>query len=465
MLRPLLRLSRQPVGPSLAKRATMVTTSRKANIAELNVTEWKNEVPVNNIIHNHNNKTYTVLPITFWMDNITKKRSLVDSNIVLKDEDLEPKTMADSYIEAYLPLKSSPSLLDAYVGTDGNFRIGKIIEDFDALAGTISCKHTDAFLGGQPITVVTASVDRMELLMPNSIEDLKISGHVAYVGRSSMEVFVKLETVKNYSLEDLNNTSPPDNFLAKPTPNTILFARFTMVATSSATGKPTRVNALTLLNEEERELMAFAEDCKMRKKKATEISLNKVAPTSEEREALHEIYMNYSKYDKKEMAPENTCWMEDTKLQSVILMQPQNRNIHNNVFGGYLMRRALELAHATGTVFAKGNVGLMSSDEIVFKKPVPVGALLNLTSQVRYAEGGNHRSFQIDVTAEVTNIETGTTDVTNTFHFTFASKDKPVRQILPRTYVESILYLEGKRRRDNGVDAKKQLLELMKINQ
>lgn len=97
------------------------------------------------------------------------------------------KTMSDSYMEEYLPFKSSPTLLDEYITTGGKVRIGKILEDLDALAGAISYKHMDTFVDSPPLTVVTASVDRMELLMPNTVEDFKLSGHVAYVGKSSME--------------------------------------------------------------------------------------------------------------------------------------------------------------------------------------------------------------------------------------------------------------------------------------
>lgn len=371
------------------------------------------------------------------------------------------KTMADSYMEEYLPFKSSPALLDEYITTGGKVRIGKILEDLDALAGAISYKHMDTFVNSAPLTVVTASVDRMELLMPNTVEDFKLSGHVAYVGKSSMEgkitkiilknrihdlffflhklVFVKLETIPQYDPSMVESSVfPPKDFMAKPTPNTVLFARITMVAVDSTTGKSVRVNPLITNTDEEKKLAEYAQDCKSRKRLAGESALSKAAPTADERLTLHDIYMKYA--DKKDVAPENAVWMEDMNLQSVFLMQPQDRNIHNKVFGGYLMRRAYELAHATGSVFAKTNVALLSLDEIIFKKPVPVGSLLNLHSQVIYSQD---TSFQVSVSAEVTDVETGTTDLTNTFHFSLSAQDKPVREILPRTYAESMLYIEG----------------------
>lgn len=122
------------------------------------------------------------------MDKILEKENkkpLIDSEYNQKTIE---KNMSDSYVEEFLPFKSSPTLLDEYITTGGKIRIGKIFEDIDALAGAIAYKHVDTFVeNSRPLTCVTASVDRMELLMPNTIEDLKLSGHVAYVGNSSME--------------------------------------------------------------------------------------------------------------------------------------------------------------------------------------------------------------------------------------------------------------------------------------
>lgn len=62
------------------------------------------------------------------------------------------------------------------------------MEDLDALAGAISYKHADdGKADSSPLTIVTASVDRIDLLKPLGVSDLRLSGHVTYVGYSSME--------------------------------------------------------------------------------------------------------------------------------------------------------------------------------------------------------------------------------------------------------------------------------------
>ncbi len=45
-------------------------------------------------------------------------------------------------------------------------------------------------------------------------------------------------------------------------------------------------------------------------------------------------------------------FMDDTSLENTFTCQPQQRNMHGRVFGGFLMRRAFELAHSTAYMFA-----------------------------------------------------------------------------------------------------------------
>ena len=49
--------------------------------------------------------------------------------------------------------------------------------------------------------------------------------------------------------------------------------------------------------------------------------------------------------------------------------------------------------------------------------------------------------------AEVKNPETRETQATNEFHFTMETYDKnPVPTVLPKTYAESMIYLDSRRR-------------------
>ncbi|KAG0286540.1 hypothetical protein BGZ97_007387 [Linnemannia gamsii] len=348
--------------------------------------------------------------------------------------------MQDSYTEIILPFKTDKALLEEYINVGGSLRHGKIMEDLDALAGAISYKHTDdGKPDSSPLTIVTASVDRIDLLKPLGVCDLRLSGHVTYVGYSSMEIYMKME--------EINKDKPGQHG------DTILVARFTMVARDAITGKAAQVNPLLLRDDNEKKLFQMGEDHKTKKRAATDSALTKLPPTQEERFLIHDLYLEYSKYDdpqNKTNKPEDVEWMADTKMSAVHIMQPQDRNIHDKIFGGYLMRLAYELAFCNASSFIASRPTFLALDEISFRKPVPIGTFLALDSQIVYAEGGDHHSFQVMVKADVMDVKKGTRETTNTFWFTFTDPVKGTNRIMPKTYAESMLYLEGKRRRKLG---------------
>ena len=59
---------------------------------------------------------------------------------VSQDRKLEPKHMNDSYHAVVLPLAQDAWLLDTYLNSAGNVRLGTIFMDLDALSGIIACK-------------------------------------------------------------------------------------------------------------------------------------------------------------------------------------------------------------------------------------------------------------------------------------------------------------------------------------
>ena len=75
------------------------------------------------------------------------------------------KTMQDSYTEVHLDFTKDKMLQEEYLTYAGSIRVGKILEDLDALAGTIAYRHCDDNDSTTvPLTIVTASVDRITLL-------------------------------------------------------------------------------------------------------------------------------------------------------------------------------------------------------------------------------------------------------------------------------------------------------------
>ncbi|KAJ9063605.1 hypothetical protein DSO57_1039130 [Entomophthora muscae] len=125
------------------------------------------------------------------------------------------------------------------------------------------------------------------------------------------------------------------------------------------------------------------------------------------------------------------------------------------------MRLAYNLSYATGYTFLNAAPEFVASDEIQFRKSVPVGSILTLTSKVCYSPGshkltsakpeadGDPTTFQIAVQAHTIIPGLNEQGLTNTFRFTFRTPDpqtKPVPHLLARSYAEFIEYLDARRR-------------------
>ncbi|KAF5391978.1 hypothetical protein D9757_003247 [Collybiopsis confluens] len=317
---------------------------------------------------------------------------------------LPPRNMNDSYTEFTLPFASDINLLEEYVNASGGIRTGKLMEHLDSLAGSISYKHvlgptasSVQNVAEMGLYIVTASVERLDMLRPlNATHDLRFSGQVIYTGKSSMEVAVRIESLaKDAGEKD----------------ETVLLGRFSMVCRDAKTNLAHPINALHVSTPEESTLFAIGQELKRRRASLAQRSLGRVPPSSEEAAALHENFLkfgevidqpNYIGYhhetnneirtvsSKKnsglatldytaELVP-----MGETRVERCMLMFPQERNVHQKVFGGYLMRLAYELGFSNASMFCRGRVRFLALDEISFKLPVPIGSILRLTSVVLY---------------------------------------------------------------------------------
>lgn len=198
----------------------------------------------------------------------------------------EVRRMGDSYVQLDLPFSTEASLREQYVGGISKVRIGRLMEDFDSLAGAAAYKHVlpdgvdlaDASKYG--FYLVTAAVDRMDLLRPlqnadGSVPDLRLSGHVSYTTSSSLEVFLRMATLP----------SSPDEDTA-----TILVGRFAMACRSVSGGKHS-VPQLLVDGPEEQAMWQMGRDMRQGKKKRSSASLNKTPPTAEEAAMLHDLFL------------------------------------------------------------------------------------------------------------------------------------------------------------------------------
>ncbi|XP_035269508.1 acyl-coenzyme A thioesterase 9, mitochondrial-like isoform X2 [Anguilla rostrata] len=377
----------------------------------------------------------TVGASTNWGDHqqAMAERASLSSQLARSQDELPVRRMKDSYIEVHLPLGTQPDLREKYLTYHNSVRFGRILEDLDSLAVLICYSHTknDA-LPRSPLSIVTALVDKIDMrkhiIYPDC--DIKFTGHVTWVGKTSIEA-------KMFMSQFYDGAYSP-----------VLDATFVMVARDPENKRAAYVNPLKSEGLEEEKLLQEGEANKKRRVELSTASLLKVAPTAEERMVIHSLFLNT--LDSKTVSfrsrvlPPNSVWMEDAKMKGLEICHPQERNIFNRIFGGFLMRKAYELGWANACGYGGCRPNLVAVDDILFQKPVEIGSLLLLSSQVCYTQD---KYIQVRVHTEVLDPLTGQHNTTNIFHFTFSSPED-VPAIMPRSYGESMLYLDGKRHFD-----------------
>ncbi|KAL6978923.1 Acyl-coenzyme A thioesterase 2, chloroplastic [Sarracenia purpurea var. burkii] len=318
-------------------------------------------------------------------------------------------------------------------------RIGKLLEDLDALAGSISVKHcSDDDSMTRPLLLVTASVDKMVLKKPISVDvDLKMVGAVIWVGRSSIEIQLEVTQPTNESTDACEPIA--------------LTANFIFVARDSKTGKAAPVNRLSPETEREKLLYEEAEERnKLRKRKRSNDWKEFENGEVNRLEALLAEGRIFS--DMPALADRDTILLRRTQLENSLICQPQQRNIHGRIFGGFLMHRAFELAFSTAYAFAGMMPCFLEVDHVDFLRPVDIGDFLRFKSCVLYTEFENidHPLINIEVVAHVTRPELRSSEVSNTFYFTFtvcpeakATKNEfRIRKVVPGTEEEARRILE-----------------------
>ncbi|KDN43543.1 Thioesterase/thiol ester dehydrase-isomerase [Tilletiaria anomala UBC 951] len=366
---------------------------------------------------------------------------------------LKPKRMQERcLVELHLNFSKDPDLLERYIATSGAIRMGKIFEDLDTLAGAASYMHVLGHLPirkdrASPLFIVTASVDRLDLVKPLVItSDYRLTGSVIYVGSSSMEVLVAIEEIKA-------DSSPSEICLT---------GRFTMAARNAATLRSQRIAPLQLETKAEERLFQLGQQHKMHKQQSSATSLERSSPTEEEALLLHDVFLRdrnaltasaakaiiLGSSAKMMGSEEEVVSLSSTMHSSTLHMHPQQANVHLNVFGGVLMRHCYELGWITASIFANAPVEFLALDALSFHSPVPIGAVLNMTSTVTYTSQGEEKEnavAAVNVVAEIVDIESGKRKKSNTFHFSF-SVGQTKRRVSPLTYADAIEWLESRRR-------------------
>lgn len=356
-------------------------------------------------------------------------------------EQLPVRSMQDSFTSAIIPLASDIKLRDKYVGFLGEIRIGRLMEDMDLFAVWVVHQHVlvPELKPGTPLpyTFVTILVDKIDFtdIDAKTDADIRLSGHVSYVGKSSIEVVVWLEQRRVGKWRKLTR------------------ALFLMAARDPTNTRAAVVNPLKPANDEEQKIFDGGQNRKKKRQAVQQVDLLKTMPNAFETKLIHDMFINTidmkSKAFNKRILPSGSVWMEDADMANLIFSHPEDRNAHNKIFGGFLMRHALELSWALAYSFSKRRPKLLHISDINFIKPVDVSSLISMNAHVLYTE---LNYMEIVVIAEVFDPITGSQSTTNSFYYTYSIADS-LPQLLPKTYHEAIWYIDGRRKFRNIMDS------------
>ncbi|KAM7364250.1 acyl-coenzyme A thioesterase 9, mitochondrial-like isoform 1-T2 [Cochliomyia hominivorax] len=351
-----------------------------------------------------------------------------------KPSDLPPRSMQDSFTSAVLPLSEDKALQDKYISYLGNVRLGRLMEDMDMFAVWVCHQHIKPNNLPEnvplPYTFVTILVDKITFsgVKAKATEDIRLSGHVSWVGKSSMEIVVWLEQNEH-------------NVWRK-----ITRALFLMAARNATNTAAAPVNPIQPANEEESKILNGGEARKKRRQFLQASSIFKVQPNDYEQSLMYDLFKRTTPQTtielNKRVLPAKCRWMSDSFVTNTMACFPENRNAQNTVFGGFLMRNALEISWVGANLYCKNRPKLEHICDISFEQPVSVNSFIKMTAYVVYTEVNY---LQMMTVADIIDPATGNQLTSNVFYYTFSSPEE-VPEVLPRSYHETMWYLQGRRK-------------------
>uniref|UniRef100_A0A6B2L6S8 HotDog ACOT-type domain-containing protein n=1 Tax=Arcella intermedia TaxID=1963864 RepID=A0A6B2L6S8_9EUKA len=324
-------------------------------------------------------------------------------------------------------------------------RVGRILEDLDALAGNVATLHCSGIsVDGLPVLLATVTVDKITMSRPGDLtKDMKISGQVIWVGKSSMDILISV-----FSLDAQG----------APVGGAWLVSTFTFVARNPRTEGAIGVPGLILETEEEKALFNERQknyETTNQRRKKTLANVGYDWPDERSLAIGNQLLQEARPLiDMPALANGESILVSSTKLSNAFICHRQQRNIYGRIFGGFLMRKAFELASATAYLFCGVNPRFREIDHVVFRKPVNVGDLIKLESRVLYTCQSLRTLkplMHVEVVVEVAKPEERSSFVSNTFQFTFEKPDGgTVKRVLPATLEEARTVV--KRMEENRVD-------------
>jgi len=324
-----------------------------------------------------------------------------------------------------LPLSTDLALRRRYMVVDepipGNLRFGLLLEILDLVAEKTALNYVNRFY--PDARVVTAAIDNILVRHAADVtRDIIFHARINHVGRSSLEIGIRVE-----------QPGDPTNHIAS--------CYFTMVARSGMGEGATSVAPPPLEYLDETEQARAKKALSGRDEYRQQQALLTEPPSREEYEMLAALH--------KAQEEPGFSGLPAGRLVADAWerMYPEQENVPQKIFGGYLIRRAYELSAICSELVAPDRSIVAAVNRINFFHPVRMGDKLHFTSRVVYTSG----SF-VCVEASIERLSRDRTSkaLSNSCLFTFVNVDRelvhqPVPAIYPATYAEDARYLAAHR--------------------
>ena len=332
----------------------------------------------------------------------------------------------DTSVEQLLPFSTDRKLRRRFMvlndDVPANLRFGLLLENLDKLAEDTALAY--ARRSAHEARVVTAAIDDVVSRTPADVSrDLTLRARLNWVGRSSMEVGIRIEH-------------------PGPDPVHVASCYFTMVARVGAGDDAHSVPVAPLECVDALEHRRFAKAAERRERYRERTAAAADPPTPEEFELLARLR---AAQEDPAGAARLVGALTSMSWERVY---PEQENVPTKIFGGHLVRRAYELAAIQAEEIAPDRPVLVRVNRINFVQPVRIGDKLQFVSRITYT---GRTSICVEVTIERSSRDRVTKALSNTCVFTFVNVDaamtpRPVPPVYPTTYAEDARYLEAHRR-------------------
>lgn len=323
------------------------------------------------------------------------------------------------HLESDLALRRRFMVMDEPIA--GNFRFGLLLEILDKMAEETALNYVNRF--HPEARVVTAAIDNILVRNPIDVtRDIMFSARINHVGRSSLEIGIRVE-----------QQGEPVAHIAS--------CYFTMVARSGMGEEAVSVTLPQLEYADEIEQKRARKTLSRREEYKRQQAVLLEPPSREEYLMLTGLHM-------AQETPGFAGLLAGRLVaDSWEMMYPEQENVPQKIFGGYLIRRAFELSSICCELAAPDRPIVVAVNRINFFQPVRMGDKLHYTSRVVYTDD----SF-ICVEAGIERISRDRTSKaqSNSCFFTFVNVDRemvrrPVPPVYPSNYAEDARYLAAHR--------------------